>query len=92
MSSPLDDQSLLTAVCHLFSTHRPRTLPDVIEELSVSESAAMAALERLEASDVLVRALGGTGTPVWKRRPGANENRFTPGGSTTLSRSRRTQR
>jgi Mn-dependent DtxR family transcriptional regulator len=84
MSSSPEDQPLLIAVYHLFRNHRPRTLEDVVEELRVSESVAIAALERLEQSDVLVRARGGTGTPVWKRHPRSNERGFTLGGSTTL--------
>lgn len=83
MSSLPEDQPLLIAVYHLFGNHRPRTLDDVIEELRVTESAAMAALERLEQAGALVRARGGTGMPVWKRHPRANRSGFTLGGSTT---------
>ncbi len=83
MSAPSEDQPLLIAVYNLFRNHRPQTLQDVIAKLSVSESAAMAALERLEQSDVLVRTRGGTGMPVWKRHPRANGRGFSLGGSTT---------
>jgi DNA-binding GntR family transcriptional regulator len=85
MNPPSDDHPLLIAVYDLFRDHRPQTVHDVIEELNVSESAAVAALERLEQLGVLVRSRGGTGTPVWKRHPEANASRGLLGGSATSS-------
>jgi hypothetical protein len=61
----------LITVLDLFRDYQSQTLESVVEQLNVSEAAAMAALERLEQSDVLVRSRGGTGTPVWKRHAGA---------------------
>jgi predicted ArsR family transcriptional regulator len=72
MTPKSTDCPLLITVLDLFDDHRPQTLQRVVEELNVTEDAALTALERLESRDVLVRARGGTDTPVWKARPGAN--------------------
>jgi Mn-dependent DtxR family transcriptional regulator len=65
------DDLLLITVLDLFIQNRhnrPRTLGTVARELNVPEETALSALERLERMDVLVRARGGTHTPVWKPR------------------------
>ncbi len=72
MTPSSTDCPLLITVLDLFEGHRPQTLQRVVEELNVTEDAALTALERLERRDILVRSRGGTGTPVWKARPGAN--------------------
>jgi hypothetical protein len=76
MTTHVDDHPLLIATFDLFRDHQSHTLRAVIEGLNVPESAAMAALERLERLDVLVRSRGGTGVPVWKRRSEAATSRF----------------
>ncbi|WP_380677050.1 hypothetical protein [Salinigranum sp. GCM10025319] len=85
MNSPPDDPPLLIAVSDLFRGHRSRTLRSVAEQLNVSEPAAMAALERLERLNVLVRSRGGTDTPVWTLRPRSTEDHVNRGGSVTPS-------
>lgn len=65
------DDLLLITVLDLFVENchnRPRTLRTVAEKLNVSEETALSSLERLEGMDVLIRARGGTATPVWKPR------------------------
>jgi Mn-dependent DtxR family transcriptional regulator len=76
MTTHVDEQPLLIATFDLFRDHQSYTLPTIVDELNVSESAALAALERLEHLDVLVRARAGTGTPVWKRHPEAETSRL----------------
>ncbi len=65
------DNLLLIAELDLFTQNRqdqPRTLRTVADELNISEETAVAALERLEGMDVLVRVQGGTTTPIWTPR------------------------
>jgi hypothetical protein len=76
MTTTLEEQPLLIATFDLFRNHQPHTLRAVTDGLNVPESAAMAALEQLEQLNVLVRARGGTDTPVWKRHPEAKTSRF----------------
>jgi DNA-binding FadR family transcriptional regulator len=68
------DPPLLITTYDLFRDHQCHTLRSVVEELKVAEPAARESLERLEALDVLVRARGGTGMPVWKRHSQAEDN------------------
>lgn len=66
MTPTSNDCPLLIAVIDLFCDHRPQTLRTVVNELNIPEEAALEALERLEDQKVIVRARGGTDTPVWK--------------------------
>lgn len=61
-----NDDPLLIAVLDLFSNHQSNTLDAVVEELHITEEAALGALKRLEERGILVRARGGTEIPVWK--------------------------
>jgi DNA-binding MarR family transcriptional regulator len=76
MTPHVNEQPLLIATFDLFRDHQSHTLRSITDKLNISESAAMAALERLEQLHVLVRSRGGTDTPVWKRHPEAGRSPF----------------
>ncbi|MFC7203216.1 hypothetical protein ACFQJC_06795 [Haloferax namakaokahaiae] len=67
MTTSTADHPLLITVADQFTDHDPRTLPAIVSALNVSERAALAALERFERMDVLVRTSDETGTAVWRR-------------------------
>lgn len=68
-----NDDPLLIAVLDLFSNHQSNTLDAVVDELHITEEAALKSLKRLEERGVLIQTRGGTETPVWKPKS-AGEN------------------